>query len=117
MNYMVNLMREHVPADTRMHYVITRGVEAPNVVPDFAEVYYLVRHPDRAVLKDIWHRIGKAAEGATLGTGTTVDLEIISGSYNILPVESLARVMHKNLTLVGGVNYTADEQAFADKSN
>jgi aminobenzoyl-glutamate utilization protein B len=40
MNHMVNLMREHVPQEARIHYVITRGGEAPNVVPDFAEVYY-----------------------------------------------------------------------------
>src|SRR4249919_3952970 len=44
MDYMVNMMREHVPQDTRIHYVITNGGKAPNVVPDFAEVYYYVRH-------------------------------------------------------------------------
>ena len=44
MNHMVNLMREHIPDDGRIHYIITRGGNAPNVVPDFAEVYYYVRH-------------------------------------------------------------------------
>ncbi len=39
MDYMVNMMREHVPSDTRIHYVITNGGKAPIVVPDFAEVY------------------------------------------------------------------------------
>ncbi len=38
-NFMVNMMREHVPQETRIHYVITAGGNAPNVVPDFAEVY------------------------------------------------------------------------------
>ncbi|MEZ5289214.1 MAG: amidohydrolase [Vicinamibacterales bacterium] len=38
MNAMVNLMREHIPSDARVHYVITNGGRAPNVVPDFAEV-------------------------------------------------------------------------------
>tara|TARA_B100000809_G_scaffold178193_2_gene175764 strand:+ start:332 stop:463 length:132 start_codon:yes stop_codon:yes gene_type:complete len=41
---MVNLMREHVPPETRIHYVITRGGAAPNIVPEFAEVYYYVQH-------------------------------------------------------------------------
>jgi aminobenzoyl-glutamate utilization protein B len=45
LNYMVNMMREHVQEDARIHYVITRGGEAPNVVPAFAEVYYYARHP------------------------------------------------------------------------
>ena len=52
MNFMVNLMREHVPADSRIHYVITDGGDAPNIVPEFAEVYYYVRNPSVAVVKD-----------------------------------------------------------------
>ncbi|MEY3186862.1 MAG: hypothetical protein RL675_686, partial [Bacteroidota bacterium] len=54
MNYMVNLMREHIPQETRIHYVITSGGKAPNVVPDFAEVYYYVRHPKRDQVKQIF---------------------------------------------------------------
>jgi aminobenzoyl-glutamate utilization protein B len=115
LNHMVNLMREHIPQETRVHYAITQGGQAPNVVPDFAEVYYYARHPDRAVLQDVWNRIVKAAEGAAMGTETKVELEIIGGVYNLLPVESLARAMHRNLERVGGVTYTAQEQAFADK--
>src|SRR5207244_9604162 len=54
MDYMVNMMREHVPQETRIHHVITHGGAAPNVVPDFAEVYYYARHPDMRVLDAIW---------------------------------------------------------------
>ncbi len=36
MNVMVNMMREHIPQEARIHYVITDGGKAPNVVPDFA---------------------------------------------------------------------------------
>jgi aminobenzoyl-glutamate utilization protein B len=54
MDNMVNMMREHIPQETRIHYVITNGGKAPNIVPDFAEVYYYVRHPQRdAVLERI----------------------------------------------------------------
>ena len=38
MNHMANLMREHIPDGSRIHYVITRGGNAPNVVPDYAEI-------------------------------------------------------------------------------
>ena len=40
MNYLVNLMREHIPQESRIHYVITRGGDAPNMVPELAQVYY-----------------------------------------------------------------------------
>jgi aminobenzoyl-glutamate utilization protein B len=115
MNYMVNLMREHVPMETRMHYVITRGGEAPNVVPAFAESYHYVRHPDARVVKEIFQRMIKTAEGAALGTQTRMEYEIINGVYNLLPNETLSQIMFKNLTKVGGVNYTVDEKKFAEE--
>ena len=115
MNYMVNLMREHVQQNTRIHYVITRGGEAPNVVPAFAEVYYYARHPEMREVKDVFARIVKAAEGAATGTGTRMEYELINGVYNLLPNETLTKVLHNNLKAVGGVRYTAEETAYAEK--
>jgi aminobenzoyl-glutamate utilization protein B len=115
MDNMVNMMREHIPQETRIHYVITNGGRAPNVVPDFAEVYYYARHNDMRVLDGIWDRIVKASEGAALGTGTTVDHELIAAVWNILPNEYLSRLQHKNLERVGGYTYTADERTFAEQ--
>uniref|UniRef100_UPI0025D51CD7 amidohydrolase n=1 Tax=Algoriphagus sp. TaxID=1872435 RepID=UPI0025D51CD7 len=114
MNFMVNLMREHVPQETRMHYVITRGGEAPNVVPAFAESYHYVRHPDAMKVKEIFAKLVDAAEGAAQGTQTTMEYEIINGVYNLMPNETLASIMHKNLEKVGGVSYTAEEKKFAE---
>lgn len=115
MNAMVNLMREHIPEKARIHYVITDGGKAPNVVPDFAEVYYYARHNSREVVIDIFDRIVKAAEGAALGTGTTMDYEMIGGTYELLPNVRLQQVMHKNLEAVGGVAYTPEEMRFAEQ--
>ena len=115
MNHMINLMREHVPMETRMHYVITSGGEAPNVVPAFAEVFYYVRHPEMQNVRDIFERVVKAAEGAAMGTGTRMEYEVIHGIYNLLPNEILGRQMHANLSMVGGVEYTAEERQFAEK--
>lgn len=115
MNHMVNLMREHVPEDTRIHYVITNGGSAPNVIPDFAEVFYYVRHPDPKQVAEIFNRVVKAAEGAALGTETKVDHEVIHGIYAMLANDTLARVMDRNLRAVGGVTYTPDERAFAER--
>ncbi len=115
MDYMVNMMREHVPQETRIHYVITNGGKAPNVVPDFAEVYYYVRHPKRDMVQSIFERVVKAAKGAALGTETTMDYEIIGGTHDLLLNNTLAETMQKNLEQVGGVTYTNEEIAFAKK--
>lgn len=113
MDYMVNMMREHIPQETRIHYVITNGGKAPNVVPEFAEVYYYVRHPNRADVVSIFNRVEKAAQGAALGTETRMDYEIIGGTHDLLINKTLADAMQINLEKVGGVNYTPDEIIFA----
>jgi len=115
MNAMVNMMREHIPQEARIHYVITDGGKAPNVVPDFAEVYYYSRHAKRDVVIDIFDRIVKAAEGAALGTGTTMDYEMIGGTHELLPNLTLQKLMHDNLSKIGGIEYSPDEKEFADK--
>lgn len=114
MNMMANLMREHVPQQTRMHYVITEGGSAPNVVPDFAEVFYYVRHPDADEVRRIWTRLEAAAQGAAQGTGTKVEWEIIHGNNALLVNEPLAKMMDMKLRQVGGVTYTPAETKFAE---
>lgn len=115
MNMMVNMMREHTTMDTRIHYVITEGGTAPNVVPDFAEVFYYVRHSDPAEVEALWKRLEAAAKGAALGTGTTVEWEIIHGNNPLLVNEALAKMMDAKLRRVGGVEYTPEERAWAEQ--
>lgn len=115
MDNMVNMMREHVPQETRIHYVITNGGRAPNVIPDFAEVYYYVRHPKKDEVKAIFDRVVKAAKGAAMGTETTVEYEIIGGTHDLLLNTTLAKLMQKNLEKIGGVAYTPAEVEFGKK--
>ena len=115
MNYMVNLMREHVSSDTRIHYVITSGGEAPNVVPAFAEVFYYVRHPEMDLVRETFDRVVKAAQGAASGTETKMEYEVIHGVYNMMPNETIARITYDNLKELGGFSYTEEEKIFAQK--
>ena len=110
---MMNLMREHVPQTSRIHYVITDGGKAPNVVPDRASVRYFFRSPSRTVVKDLLGRALKAAEGAAMGTGTTMEYEILSGNYERLPNEAMASVVWDALGKVGGIHLDEREMAFA----
>ena len=110
---MVNLMREHIPDEARIHYVITHGGEAPNIVPEFAEVYYYVRHPQVDRVVELFERVVSAAEGAAQGTGTRMDYEVMHGNYPLLPNETLGRMVHKKMQQIGGFEYTGEEQSFA----
>ena len=113
MNMMVNMMREHTTMDTRIHYVITDGGKAPNVVPDFAEVFYYVRHSDADEVRAMWPRLEAAAKGAAMGTGTEVEWEIIHGNNPTLPIESLQLMMTDKLRQLEPLEYTSEELAWA----
>ncbi len=113
MNHMANLLREHVPDGTRIHYTVTDGGGAPNVVPARAESYYYVRHAEPAVVREAFARLQRAAEGAALGTGTTVTFEQTGGVYSLLPNDALGRVMDAALREAGGVRYGPGDLAFA----
>ncbi len=113
MDVMTNYLREHIPDGSRIHYVITNGGRAPNVVPDEAEVYYVARHQDMRVVNDIWERITNAARGAAIGTGTTFELQLVGSVYSLLPNATLAQVQQRALERVGGFTYTPEERAFA----
>lgn len=115
LNYMVNMMREHVPQDARLHYVITDGGRAPNVVPAAAEVYYYVRHPNQRVVVEIMERVQAAARGAALGTGTEVTFEQVGGTFDLLPNDTLGRIVDANLRLVGPPVWGDAERAFVER--
>lgn len=115
MNFMVNLMREHVPSNARIHYVITDGGDAPNIVPERAQVYYYVRHPEAAMVVKLFERVAAAAQAAAMGTETKMSYEVMHGNYPLLPNETLARQVDGNLRKLGGFPYNAAERRFAEE--
>jgi aminobenzoyl-glutamate utilization protein B len=110
----VEFLREHVPEGTRIHYVITNGGSANNVVPAFAEVSLGARHPDAATLNAVWERILKCAQAGALATETQVETVLIMNYANILPNDALTAVVARNLRKAGGYEYTPEELKFAE---
>jgi aminobenzoyl-glutamate utilization protein B len=111
----VEFLREHVPSNTRMHYIISNGGAASNIVPDTATLDLTARNFSLTVLQDVWARLLKISQGAALMTETTVDVTNLIGVANILPNDALARVAQRNLEEVGGFSYTAEEKRFAEQ--
>jgi aminobenzoyl-glutamate utilization protein B len=109
----IEFMREHVPSNTRMHYIISKGGVAPNVVPDLAQIDLMARSPSNTTLQDIWKRILDVSKGAALMTGTTVEVTDIGSDADIIGNDALAQVAQKNLEEVGGYTMSEEEQKFA----
>lgn len=115
MNMMVNLMREHMDEEARIHYVITKGGLAPNVVPEEAQVYYYVRHPNVDGVVDLFERVVKAARGAAQGTETKLEYEVMHGNYPLMPNKVLSEMIYEELLELGGIKYTNDETEYANE--
>ena len=113
MNIGANFLREHVIETARIHYVITNGGGAPNVVPDEAEVWYFVRAPRRDQVEAITARVRDIARGATLMTGTTVEEDYQCGAYNVLPNLTLADAALAVMGEMGPMEFTDTERAYA----
>lgn len=112
-NHATQLLREHTPDKTRIHHVITAGGQAPNIVPDFAEVYYYVRHPQADVLRSLYQRLLNCAKAGALATGTELKVKHEGGIVEILPNNVLSRVTLKNLRQYNDLTYTQQDRAFA----
>jgi len=115
MNVGANYLREHIIPDARLHYIITNGGKAPNVVPEEAEVYYFIRAPQRYQVDEIYHRLVNIAKGATLMTETKVEIDYLGGLYNPIHNEVVCKVIHKNMKIVGAPRFNKEEQEFAQK--
>lgn len=114
MSHAVNLLREHVPQETRIHYIVTKGGSAANIVPDFAEAELIARHPDAKTLDEIFERVVNCARAGAMATETRMDMEVQSAYTNILLNPAMTALVDRNLRIAGGVTYTDDERAFAE---
>jgi aminobenzoyl-glutamate utilization protein B len=110
----VEFLREHVPQQTRIHYIITNGGSAPNIVPAFAEVNLVARHPDADVLNGIWQRIMKCAQAGALASETRVEFVQGTNYANTLPNDELNDVLGRAMVKAGGYEYTPAERQFAE---
>jgi len=107
------LLREHTPDFTRLHHTVTSGGGAANVVPEFAEGFFYVRHPKSEVVAEIYPRLVKCAQGGALATETRLEVVELGGTMEILPNDTLARLAKRNLTTLNNLRYDAEERAFA----
>jgi aminobenzoyl-glutamate utilization protein B len=109
----IEFLREHVPQETRIHYIITNGGSAPNVVPAFAEANVMARNPDSNVLAGIWERITDCARAGALASGTTMEFEQGTNYADFFPNEPLTEALGRAMQKAGGYEYTPEERTFA----
>jgi aminobenzoyl-glutamate utilization protein B len=113
MNYGVNMMREHVQPTARIHYVIPSAGEAPNVVPEYAKVWYYVRDTSRVTVNEYYEWILDIAKAAAIATRTEHEAFLVTGVHEYKLNRPLQEAMQKNLELVGSPRFEEPFQSFA----
>lgn len=106
-------MREHVTSDVRIHYTITDGGVAPNIVPDKASVWYYTRALSREAVESTYERLVKVAKGAAMMTETEVEVEFLGGCYNTLNNHVLANLVSECMNEIKQEPWTREELDFA----
>ena len=113
MNVGCNYLREHIIPDARIHYTITNGGEAPNIVPADAAVWYFIRAPRIDQVRELYPRIVKVAEGAALMTETELEIEFHGGSANMLPNYVLEDLIHQKMKELGPPPFDEEDLEFS----
>lgn len=113
MTHGLNMLREHVRPSVRIHYVIAKAGEVPNVVPEYARLWCWVRDSKRTGVEQILERAREIASGAALVAGVESTLTVQGGDYEMLVNMAGARLLHENMKALGGIQFTPEEQEFA----
>ncbi|HVR40924.1 MAG TPA: amidohydrolase [Thermoanaerobaculia bacterium] len=109
----VNMMREHIKPSARMHYVLVKGGDVPNVVPEYAKVWMWIRDTERSGVEEMLGRVRKIATGAAMSADVESTLTILGGDWNMLVNMPGERLLHANLDWLGPLQFTPEEQEFA----
>jgi aminobenzoyl-glutamate utilization protein B len=67
------------------------------------------------MVDELFQRVVKTAEGAAMGTETSVSFEVMHGNYSLLPNTILQKLVHEKLTEAGGVTYSDAENSYAQE--
>ncbi|HEV8229139.1 MAG TPA: amidohydrolase [Candidatus Limnocylindria bacterium] len=67
--------RQHLPADTRVHGIITRGGAASNIIPELAECEFGLRAAKLEVLDGMVETFRQMVAGAAMQTGTRGEID------------------------------------------
>ncbi|MGE0765051.1 MAG: M20 family metallopeptidase [Hyphomicrobiaceae bacterium] len=112
----VQYLREHIPADSRIHHaILDAGGVAPNVVQAVAKVRYAIRARDLTALNALVPRVKRVAEGAAMMTETKVEMQVVSAVSNLLYNTPLSNAMQRVFDRLGGPGFDKADHEFAAK--
>lgn len=108
-----NYLREHIDRDSYIHYSYINGGDRPNIVPDYAKVWYYARAYTYDQMLQVAERIKDVARGAALMTGTTVEWEVLGENHDNKLNFTLSNLAYECMNEVGIPTFTEEEKEYA----
>lgn len=106
----INAMRQQFREDTRIHGIITKGGDAANIIPDYAQCQFSFRSKDKAYLSYIRKRVIDIANGAALMAGCTLDFHDYENPFdNIKNIPSFVSIAKKHFNNLGMYDFVSPE--------
>jgi len=94
-------MRQQIRPDARVHGIIVKGGEQPNIIPDYTRADFYLRALDKEYLKELLRRFTACAEGAAAATGCRVEVTAEPTIHDPLKANrAMAEVFEKNLAFI-----------------
>ncbi len=110
----VNFLREHMIDKARIHYAITNpGEQDPNIVQSEAENFLFIRAPKVEQAKELYERVVNIAKGAALMTETQVEIKFEGGCSDLIPNNTLSKVLYDQFMLIGAPPFDESDEELA----
>ncbi|HSS09126.1 MAG TPA: M20 family metallopeptidase [Acidimicrobiales bacterium] len=98
----VRLLRQHIRPTDRIHGIVTKGGEAPNIVPAHTASKWYIRAKTVAELEELEPRVHRCFDAGALATGCTVDIQLQSPVYSEMRADvELAALYRANAEQLG----------------
>ena len=98
----IGLLRQHIRPTDRIHGIVTKGGDAPNIVPAHTSARYMVRTQVLEELDELRAKVHRCFEAGALATGST--LEVVGGDKpyaQMIHNSEIAAVYQRNAEFLG----------------
>ncbi len=106
----INALRQQLKPDVRIHGIISKGGDAPNIIPEYTEGRFYVRAQQRAYLEEVVKKFYACGEAAAQATGCRVEFSKYEEDFDEM-VNNLALAERVRDYLVDSLDSGAFEYA------
>ncbi|MDP2872097.1 MAG: M20 family metallopeptidase [Bacillota bacterium] len=92
----ISALRQQLKPDVRIHGIITKGGDAPNIIPELTEGSFIIRSADKAYNQEVIAKVKDCARGAALQTGATVEFVETGIPYDPMKSNTVLEDLHRH---------------------